>query len=122
MLDACEFLGKRGCPAEETEYYQNVHAGVAQEAFLAKARPLLGDLLALARRAQSVYEASKRSQGVLDNDDLLKLALDALSREEIAREYRDRFRLVMVDEFPDTSQLQIEICLLYTSHSDRGAA
>lgn len=109
VLDACEFLGKRGCPAEETEYYQNVHAGVAQEAFLAKARPLLGDLLALARRAQSVYEASKRSQGVLDNDDLLKLALDALSREEIAREYRDRFRLVMVDEFQDTSQLQIEI-------------
>lgn len=109
VLDACEFLGKRGCPAEETEYYQNVHAGVAQEAFLAKARPLLDDLLALARRAQGVYEASKRSRGVLDNDDLLKLALDALSRERIAREYRDRFRLVMVDEFQDTSQLQIEI-------------
>ena len=109
VLDQCEYLGKRGCPADETLEYQNVHAGVAQEAFLSKARPLLDDVLLLARRAQAAYEARKRASGVLDNDDLLKLALDALSRDDIAEEYRDRFKLVMVDEFQDTSQLQIEI-------------
>ncbi len=109
VLDQCEFLGKRGCPAEETAEYMNVHAGVAQEAFLAKARPLLDDLLTLAQRAQTAYESRKRALGVLDNDDLLKRALDALSHEEIAAQYRDRFKLVMVDEFQDTSQIQIEI-------------
>lgn len=109
VLDECEFLGKRGCPAEETEEYRSVHAGVAQEAYLAKAKPLLADLLSLARRVQDVFEARKRAAGVLDNDDLLKRALDALSCEDIAVEYRDRFKLVMVDEFQDTSQLQIEI-------------
>lgn len=109
VLDACEYLGTRGCPAEETEAYRSVHASVAQEAYLAKAKPLLDDLLSLARRVQDVFEARKRAAGVLDNDDLLKHALDALSREDVAAEYRDRFKLVMVDEFQDTSQLQIEI-------------
>lgn len=110
VLDACDFLGKlRGTLVEETLDYQNIHAGIAQEVFLAKARPLLDDLLALAAKVQASYDARKRQAGVLDNDDLLKLALAALSNESIARDYRDRFKLVMVDEFQDTSQLQIEI-------------
>ncbi|MEG0504681.1 MAG: UvrD-helicase domain-containing protein, partial [Raoultibacter sp.] len=110
VLDECDFLGKlRGTLVEETLDYQNIHAGVAQETFLAKARPLLDDVLALAEKAQTAYDARKRQAGVLDNDDLLKLALVALSDETIARDYRDRFKLVMVDEFQDTSQLQIEI-------------
>lgn len=110
VLDECDFLGKlRGTLVEETLDYQNIHAGIAQETYLAKARPLLDDVLALAAKAQAAYDARKRQAGVLDNDDLLKLALEALSDEAIARDYRDRFKLVMVDEFQDTSQLQIEI-------------
>ena len=109
-LDSCDFLGKlRGALAPETADYQQIHAGVANEAFLAKARPLLDDLIELARNAQALYDEKKRAAGALDNDDLLKLALAALSRETIAEAYRDRFKLVMVDEFQDTSQLQIEI-------------
>lgn len=52
----------------------------------------------------------KREAGVVDNDDLITLTLEALrTHEHLAARYRDRFRLIMVDEFQDTNKAQIEI-------------
>jgi len=52
----------------------------------------------------------KDEAGAVDDDDLLVLTHRLLtSNPDIAEEYRERFRLVMVDEFQDTSELQIEL-------------
>ena len=46
----------------------------------------------------------------LDNDDLLILAARALKENEHVREaFSDKFKLIMVDEFQDTDQLQIDM-------------
>ncbi|MCI9129956.1 MAG: UvrD-helicase domain-containing protein [Eggerthellaceae bacterium] len=51
-----------------------------------------------------------RSAGLLTNDDLLQLTLNALrDHPDIAQRYRARFKLIMVDEFQDTDKVQIEI-------------
>ena len=65
--------------------------------------------MALAGRAYEGYCRRKRAIGMMDNDDLLIETARALEREDIAREFADKFKLVMVDEFQDTDQLQVDM-------------
>lgn len=86
------------------------YAQACSECLLGLAGPARDELLDLARRTLELFEAKKRALNVLDQDDLLKRALEAFETSPRVRaEYRDRFRLVMVDEFQDTSALQIAI-------------
>lgn len=85
-------------------------AEIIQEARCLAAEPLLDDLLRIGRSAFEEYRAAKAERAVLDNDDLLIRAADALCRhEDIAREFADKFKIIMVDEFQDTDQLQIDM-------------
>lgn len=80
---------------------------------LAAARPHLETLVALARQASALFAAVKRAEGVLDNNDLLVLASDAITTHpEIAARYADKFQLIMVDEFQDTDQMQVDMIKL----------
>lgn len=77
---------------------------------LAAASPHLHALLGLARAALALFQRRKRREGVLDNDDLIVLASRALAgHPDIAAEYANKFQLVMVDEFQDTDQMQVEM-------------
>ncbi len=77
---------------------------------LLAAQPLLETLQALAREARVRFVAAKRRRGLLDNDDLLVLASRAFAEHpEIAALYADKFKMVMVDEFQDTSQMQVDM-------------
>ena len=85
-------------------------AEIIQEARCLLAEPLLEDVLGVARSAFDVYRRAKRERGVLDNDDLLIQAARALCEHEgIAAEFAHKFKLVMVDEFQDTDQLQVDM-------------
>lgn len=66
-------------------------------------------LIDLAREANGRYDAAKRTRGVVDNDDLLREAYEALERPEIRRRYEGRFRQVVVDEVQDVDSLQYHI-------------
>lgn len=80
------------------------------EVALGRAVPLQAPLMALARRVQDNYDAAKRAEGVLDNDDLLQLTARAFrDHPAIAQEYAHKFRLVMVDEFQDTNAQQVSM-------------
>ncbi|MDD5799876.1 MAG: UvrD-helicase domain-containing protein [Coriobacteriales bacterium] len=80
------------------------------ESRLAVTRPLLDSLVELARQLDDCYGQLKRQASVLDNDDLIIEALRAVKEHpEVARDYTHRFRLVMVDEFQDTDQRQLEL-------------
>ncbi len=90
--------------------FQVVYDRAAQCAALGLAHPLASELMALARDVSARYEQAKRSVCKLDNDDLLTRTLQAFEeRPDIAQRYESRFKLVMVDEFQDTSQLQIDM-------------
>ncbi|MDR0514681.1 MAG: UvrD-helicase domain-containing protein [Coriobacteriaceae bacterium] len=90
--------------------YQAVHRRIVAEAVIGLAAPAAEELLALAREVQAIYEAKKRCSNVLDNDDLLLKTLFAFdAHSDIAQAYEQRFKMVMVDEFQDTSQIQIDL-------------
>lgn len=72
----------------------------------------LPNLYALVDIAQAVDETYHKLKGVdrLDNTDLLVLLLQSFKEHpDIAKHYRDRFKLIMVDEFQDTDKLQVAV-------------
>jgi len=55
------------------------------------------------------YDRLKRRRGALDFNDLELGADRALENEGVSRDYRNRFNLIMVDEFQDTNPVQARI-------------
>ena len=88
----------------------DVYQTNVMELRLSLAESHLQTLVALARRAYELYCEAKCTQGVLDNDDLLVLAGAAIrDYPDIEALYADKFQLVMVDEFQDTDQMQLNM-------------
>ena len=80
------------------------------EVRLGAAHAHLETLVMLARRVLDEFATLKRADGVLDNNDLLVMAAQALEHHpDIAACYADKFKLVMVDEFQDTDQMQVDM-------------
>jgi ATP-dependent helicase/nuclease subunit A len=76
--------------------------------------PLLSSLLERLRDTDTGFFGAvareKRRRALVDFDDLLLLTRDLLRRSAPARaHFRERFRLIAVDEFQDTDPLQMEI-------------
>lgn len=77
-------------------------------------------LVGMAREVHRLYEQCKAALGVLDQDDLIHKTLDAFENApEMESRYRDKFRLIMVDEFQDTSELQIALISHLTNGDQR---
>lgn len=68
----------------------------------------------IAKAENEEFTRLKREAGGLDNGDLLRMALEALRRDDgaLAERYRQQFKLIMIDEFQDTDRIQIEILRL----------
>jgi ATP-dependent helicase/nuclease subunit A len=63
--------------------------------------------------AVAAYDDAKRKAGTLDYADQLLRARDLIrDREDVRREFQDRFSHIFVDEFQDTNLLQAELLLL----------
>lgn len=86
-----------------------------EEVLRREAFHLLPHAEALARLGEA-YAAYRRSQGLLDYDDLL-FEMEALLREDgrAAAQLRERFRYIMVDEYQDTNRVQARIVRLLAS-------
>ena len=71
---------------------------------------LLQLLMELARKVEANYQDILAAQSKVDTSDLIRKTLAAFDEHpEIAEQYTGRFKLIMVDEFQDTSQLQIDM-------------
>ena len=83
-----------------------------------------GDRRRAAARATSSSSSRnerRRKAGDADFDDLLEWARDLLATAREAREYfRERFKVVLVDEFQDTDPVQADIALLIASDDEPG--
>jgi len=68
-------------------------------------------LIALARRAYTIYGAAKRERFTADYNDLIVFALNALKKERSAARsaYNDSVAEILVDEFQDTNRMQSEL-------------
>ena len=59
------------------------------------------------------YEEALRSSGLRDFDDLILAVIDALERvPEFRQRCRERFRYLLVDEFQDTTRIQLDLIRL----------
>ena len=55
----------------------------------------------------SIYSSKKKAdKNIVDFDDVMHYAIDILSDDLVAAEYRDRFRYIFIDEFQDSNMLQ----------------
>ncbi len=122
---ACDKLNlrARGMGKDEKDAVVEVRAARGAffaDAYLAARKDALDELIPLAREVEREYTALKRERAVLDNDDLLTLAYDALKNNPAVREeFAGRFKMVMVDEFQDTAQQQVELVRLLCSPDGR---
>lgn len=69
----------------------------------------LHETVDIARLAEGFREFKRRSASV-DYSDQLRLAADAIAaKPELSDEYRNRFRQVLLDEYQDTSSVQVRL-------------
>ena len=100
----------KALPKEQLDLLRADVANTFICALLACGSDALDSLMALARDVEAEYRALKREASVLDNNDLLRLTYLALrDRPAIRAAYADRFRMVMIDEFQDTDQQQVDL-------------
>lgn len=78
-----------------------------------KGLPLSRSFGRLVARCQEDFQGRKRQAAALDFTDLLCEARNLLkTRREVRRRYKDRFAMILVDEFQDTDRVQGEILAL----------
>jgi ATP-dependent helicase/nuclease subunit A len=74
---------------------------------LEQARRFVTGVFACAAEAMEAYEVHKRAWGLVDFVDQDRLTLDLLSNPDIEVQLKERIEAVFVDEFQDTSPLQL---------------
>ncbi|MCG7444299.1 UvrD-helicase domain-containing protein [Dermabacter vaginalis] len=83
---------------------------LGNEAFVADVEKLIRLAFSTAAHALHAYAEHKAVLGVMDFADQETLALDLVTHNERVRSsLRDRFRFLAVDEFQDTSPIQLEL-------------
>lgn len=71
-----------------------------------KAAPILFAFYALTRRYLAAFAEAKRARNALDFTDLEHMTIEILKDDEIAREYRERYLAIIVDEYQDSNRVQ----------------
>ncbi len=111
-LDSLEWPKKTGSVDYKNQVGEaiDVYKMCVMELRLALASDHLNTLIALAKIALGLFALAKHQEGILDNNDLLVMAYNAVTgNPDLAAIYADKFQLVMVDEFQDTDQMQVDM-------------
>lgn len=79
--------------------------------------PFLDGMADKIAQFHKVYQRTKLEQQVVDYDDLLEYLLKLLQEHpDVAAQYQERFKHILVDEFQDTNRLQSEIVDTLAAH------
>lgn len=107
-------------PKENVELLKAEAADTFVNIVLACGDSALDALTGLARAVEMEYRALKADQSALDNNDLLRMAYEALrDYPAIRAAYEGRFKMVMIDEFQDTDQMQVDLIRYLTGAGER---
>ena len=85
----------------------------------AEVRELTFAIFDAARVGLSAYQAWKERRQVVDYVDMLGRALELVSHPRVASELRERLKLIVVDEFQDTSPIQLELFMRLHALAER---
>ena len=103
-------FGKNTPYGEQAAELAEQYFACAAQARAGLAAGHLDTLVALARLVAQAFARRKREAGLLDNNDLLAFTARAFRDfPAIEAAYANHFKLVMVDEFQDTDQLQVDM-------------
>ena len=127
MTDAARLMmsctmprASKAFPKEQVELLKAEAADAFINIVLACGGPALDALVGLARSVEAEYRALKAGQSALDNNDLLRMAYEALrDYPAIRAAYEGRFKMVMIDEFQDTDQMQVDLIRYLTGAGER---
>ena len=111
-LDSCLCVGANcgsGAQKETIKELQAAYYQVVMRVLFAESSRIFKQLVQLARKVDKRFAQKKRSLAVFDNADLVHKTYEALQNPQIHAQYKDKFRLVMIDEFQDTDALQLSI-------------
>lgn len=127
MADAARLMmsctmprASKAFPKEQVELLKAEAADAFINIVLACGGPALDALVGLSRSVEAEYRALKAAQSALDNNDLLRMAYEALrDYPAIRAAYEGRFKMVMIDEFQDTDQMQVDLIRYLTGAWER---
>ncbi len=120
MLSCGMPRASKAFPKEQVALLKAEAADTFINAYLACGGDALDELLGLARAVFDEYEVLKAERSALDNNDLLRRTYEALrDHEEIRRAYAGKFAMVMIDEFQDTDQQQVDLIGFLTGEGGR---
>ena len=127
MVDAARLMmsctmprASKAFPKEQVELLKAEAADAFVNIVLGCGGPALDALVGLARSVEAEYRALKAAQSALDNNDLLRMAYEALrDYPAIRAAYEGRFKMVMIDEFQDTDQMQVDLIRYLTGAGER---
>lgn len=103
-------FGKNTPYGEQAVELAEQYCAIAAQARCGLVQEQLATLIDVAKSVADAFARRKREAGLLDNNDLLAFASRAFrDNPAIQAAYADRFKLVMVDEFQDTDQLQVDM-------------
>lgn len=120
MMSCTMPRASKAFPKEQIELLKAEAADAFINIVLACGGPALDALVGLARSVEAEYRALKAAQSALDNNDLLRMAYEALrDYPAIRAAYEGRFKMVMIDEFQDTDQMQVDLIRYLTGAGER---
>lgn len=120
MMSCSMPRASKAFPKEQVELLKAEAADAFINIVLACGGPALDALVGLARAVEAEYRAFKAGQSALDNNDLLRMAYEALrDYPAIRAAYEGRFKMVMIDEFQDTDQMQVDLIRYLTGAGER---
>lgn len=120
MMSCSMPRASKAFPKEQVELLKAEAADAFINIVLACGGPALDALVGLARAVEAEYRALKAGQSALDNNDLLRIAYEALrDYPAIRAAYEGRFKMVMIDEFQDTDQMQVDLIRYLTGAGER---
>jgi ATP-dependent exoDNAse (exonuclease V) beta subunit len=88
--------------AQRSSFHPMLHADITE---------YLDHMFSLCAEAMKVYDVMKREMGVLDFTDQEHLLLKVLDHPSVQNTLRDELDLLLVDEFQDTSPIQLALFL-----------
>lgn len=124
QLSSCEFatFSMRGAEKSYSKYVKNPRDDMKNEVqkhialsgkpigrqakLIAGIKPLLDMLYSFTGDFIALYSEKKEQAGIIDYADMEHIALGLLRLPAVAKEYRDRFSFVFIDEYQDCSPLQ----------------
>lgn len=120
MMSCSMPRASKAFPKEQVELLKAEAADAFINIVLACGGPALDALVGLARAVEAEYRALKADQSALDNNDLLRMAYEVLrDYPAIRAAYEGRFKMVMIDEFQDTDQMQVDLIRYLTGAGER---